>query len=146
MFWKKVILKMEIAFLMVFFLGNSAVSQEKFSSLVGNVSVKPVAGTTQLQVPFITWGGDMATFYANGGLQTKSGTIFQKQGLDLKLVPGDDFVQQVKDYCSGKSPFLRGTFRMMGMPCGMETNWSAERVVRSFSICLFSALPPICIL
>ena len=27
----------------------------------------------------------------------------------------DDFVQQVRDYLSGKSPFLRGTFRMIGM-------------------------------
>ncbi len=89
--------------------------QERFSDLVGNVSVKPVASAKTLQVPYITWGGDMATFYGNGGLKTKSGSVFQKQGLDLNLVPGDDFIGQVKDYLSGKSPFLRGTFRMMGM-------------------------------
>ena len=57
----------------------------------------------------------MATFFGNGGLKTKSGTIFDQQGLNLNLVPGDDFVGQVRDYLSGKSPFLRGTFRMMGM-------------------------------
>jgi hypothetical protein len=31
------------------------------------------------------------------------------------LVPGDDFVQQVRDYRAGKSPFLRGTFHMIGL-------------------------------
>ena len=56
----------------------------------------------------------MATFYANGGLKTQSGSIFQKQGLNLNLTPGDNFIQQVRDYRSGKSPFLRGTYRMMG--------------------------------
>ncbi len=57
----------------------------------------------------------MATFYANGGLTTKPGSLFQKQGLNLRLVQGDDFVQQVRDYRSGKSPFLRGTFHMIGL-------------------------------
>ncbi len=90
-------------------------AQESFKASVGAVSVGAVQGTSPLQVPFITWGGDMATFYANGGLATKPGTLFAKQGLNLNLKPGDDFVQQVRDYMSGKSPFLRGTFRMMGM-------------------------------
>ena len=85
-----------------------------FSELVGPGSVGAVKTTGGLQVPFIIWGGDMATFYANGGLKTKSGSIFQKQGLNLNLTPGDDFIQQVRDYRSGKSPFLRGTYRMMG--------------------------------
>ena len=85
-----------------------------FSELVGTGSVGSVKAGGALQVPFIIWGGDMATFHANGGLKTKSGTIFQKQGLNLNLTPGDDFIQQVRDYRSGKSPFLRGTFRMIG--------------------------------
>ena len=89
--------------------------QQRFSDLIGNVSVRPVSSAQTLQVPYITWGGDMATFYANGGLKTQPDTIFKKQGLNLNLVPGDDFVGQVRDYLSGKSPFLRGTFRMMGM-------------------------------
>ena len=89
-------------------------AQEKFSQLVGSVAVKPVQKTDTLQVPFITWGGDVATFYANGGLTTQSNSIFAKQGLKIKLTPGDDFISQVKDYVSGKSPFLRGTYRMLG--------------------------------
>ncbi len=96
-------------------LPGLAKAQQRFSDLVGNVNVRPVSSSKTLQVPYITWGGDMATFYGNGGLKTQSGTIFNKQGLDLNLVPGDDFTQQVRDYLSGKSPFLRGTFRMMGM-------------------------------
>jgi hypothetical protein len=92
-----------------------SLGQQRFSDLVGSVPVKAVTSSKTLQVPYITWGGDMATFHGNGGLKTKSGSIFQKQGLDLNLVPGDDFTGQVRDYMSGKSPFLRGTFRMMGM-------------------------------
>ncbi len=96
-------------------LCGTGAAEERFADLVGPVRVGGASKTSPLQVPFITWGGDMATFHANGGLRTKPGTIFKKLGLDLKLVPGDDFVQQVRDYVSGKSPLLRGTFRMIGM-------------------------------
>jgi ABC-type nitrate/sulfonate/bicarbonate transport system substrate-binding protein len=67
-----------------------------------------------IEVPFILWGGDVATFLANGGLETKPDTLFAKQGLKLKLVRGDDFDKQVKDYLDNKSPFLRGTMSMLG--------------------------------
>lgn len=95
--------------------GLNGLAQERFAELVGSVPVGEVQTTSPLSVPYITWGGDMATFYANQGLTTKPDSLFGKQGLNLKLTAGDDFVQQVKDYRSGKSPFLRGTFRMMGM-------------------------------
>jgi hypothetical protein len=72
-------------------------------------------GVSALQVPFITWGGDMATFYGNGGLETKPGSIFDTLGLNIKLVNGDDFDGQVKDYVAGKTHFLRGTFSMLGL-------------------------------
>lgn len=86
-----------------------------FAELVGSGSVGSVKQSGAVQVPFITWGGDTATFHANGGLKTASGTTFNKLGLNLQLTAGDDFVQQVRDYRSGKSPFLRGTMRMIGM-------------------------------
>src|SRR5262245_216896 len=89
--------------------------EKRFLDLVGAGPVGPSPSPTSLQVPYITWGGDMATFYANGGLNTKAGTLFQKQGLNLRLVAGDDFVQQVRGYRAGKSPFLRGTFHMIGL-------------------------------
>lgn len=100
---------------LLFLVPILAQGQQRFSDLVGSAPIKAVSSSKTLQVPYITWGGDMATFHGNGGLKTKSNSIFQKQGLDLNLVPGDDFPGQVRDYMSGKSPFLRGTFRMMGM-------------------------------
>ncbi len=96
-------------------VGGIATGQEPFSTTVGNVSVGPVSASGAVQVPFIFWGGDVATFHANGGLETESGSIFDKQGLKLKLTPGDDFPAQVKDYVQGKSPFLRGTMSMLGL-------------------------------
>ena len=100
--------------LLIVICTDNVAAQELFSKLTGPVSVQPVKETASLNVPFITWGGDAATFLANGGLETKSNSTFGKKGLKLKLTPGDDFVQQVKDYMAGKSPFLRGTFRMLG--------------------------------
>jgi len=94
---------------------SSLAAAETFGDLVGAVPVGAVAAPGTVQVPFIVWGGDVATFHANGGLETKPETLYQKQGLSLKLVPGDNFVQQVRDYLAGKSPLLRGTFHMIGM-------------------------------
>lgn len=89
-------------------------AQEKFSQTIGNVRVQPVKNTQPIKIPYITWGGDVATFHANGGLTTKSGSIYDKLGLKMQLTAGDDFAGQVKDYLSGETPFLRGTFRMLG--------------------------------
>jgi hypothetical protein len=69
--------------------------------------------TDGIKVPFILWGGDVATFHANGGLKTKPSTLFAKHSLRLELARGDDFDKQVKDYLEGKSPFLRGTMSML---------------------------------
>jgi outer membrane protein OmpA-like peptidoglycan-associated protein len=97
----------------VIFLIPQANAQQRFSEAVGPVSIQAVTSTTPLIVPYIIWGGESALFYANGGLLTKPGSIMANQGLNLKLVPGDNFPQQVRDYLSGKSPLLRGTFRMI---------------------------------
>ena len=94
---------------------EGARGEGRFKDKVGPVQVGAVQAASPLIAPYITWGGDVATFYANGGLETKPGTIFQKQGLNLRLTAGDDFIQQVRDYVAGKTPFLRGTFRMLGM-------------------------------
>lgn len=96
-------------------LSCAASGQELFSKLTGDLRVGAVRATPnqELEVPFITWGGDVATFYANGGLVTQPGSIFAQQKLKVKLVPGDDFVTQVKRYVQGETPWLRGTFRML---------------------------------
>jgi NMT1/THI5 like len=70
-----------------------------------------------ITVPYIFWGGDVATFHANGGLETKAGSLFAKSGLNLKLTDGNDFDKQVNDYLANKSPFLRGTVSMLAQKC-----------------------------
>ena len=117
---------------------TGAGAEKPFRELVGDVPVGNVTQTAPLIVPYITWGGDVATFYANGGLATAPNSLFQTQGLNLKLTPGDDFVQQVRDYLAGKTPFLRGTFHMIGLAsevigadprtkgaCILQMTWSA---------------------
>lgn len=78
---------------------------------VGNVKAD-----TYTQVPLITWGGDMATILANGNaLSTTAGSIFDQQGLKLRLVRQDNFSEQVQAYLQGQTPYLRGTMGMLNM-------------------------------
>ncbi|MFM8570763.1 MAG: hypothetical protein ACKOAU_04110, partial [Pirellula sp.] len=102
------------------YTSQSSRGQELFSQLVGPVQVGPVetgpkGANKTVQVPYIFWGGDIATFHANGDLKTKQGSTYQQMGLDMQLVAGDDFVGQVRNYVSGKSPMLRGTMHMIGL-------------------------------
>jgi ABC-type amino acid transport substrate-binding protein len=100
-------------FLMLF--GTATGAEQSFSSLVGPVTVQDVSTTKPTTVPYITWGGDVAAFYANGtSLTTTPSSIYGKLGLNLKFVNGDDFIQQTKSYMTGKTPYIRGTFRMLG--------------------------------
>lgn len=100
--------------------------------------VKDLVVEDVLTIPYIFWGGDVATFVANGGETTQPGSIFDKLGLKLKLVREDDIDKQVKPYKEGKSPFLRGTMSMLGQAaediCGdgrtcpvvfLQLTWSA---------------------
>jgi ABC-type nitrate/sulfonate/bicarbonate transport system substrate-binding protein len=101
-----------ICFIFVCVVANA---QERFSELAGNIRVGSVEKSSTVQIPYILWGGDVATFLANGDLKTKPSTLFQKAGLDIQLTPGDDFVGQVRNYMEGKTPFLRGTMHMIGL-------------------------------
>jgi outer membrane protein OmpA-like peptidoglycan-associated protein len=94
---------------------SSAQAARAFSDLVGNVAVGTVKDTGVLQAPYLTWGGDVATFLANGGPKTTPDSIYGKLGLDVEMVSGDDFVAQVRRYLKGETPLLRGTVRMIGM-------------------------------
>jgi ABC-type nitrate/sulfonate/bicarbonate transport system substrate-binding protein len=99
----------------ILFLSTTLSAQERFTDLLGPVKTGPVAKSGPVEVPYILWGGDVATFLANGDLKTKPSSLFQQAGLDVQLVNGDDFVGQVRNYVQGKSPFLRGTMHMMGL-------------------------------
>ena len=66
--------------------------------------------------PVITWGGDIATIYANGNAkQTAKDSIFGKLGLNLRLAREDVFAKQLDAYLAGRSPYLRGTLGMIHM-------------------------------
>jgi len=111
----KLVQSLLFAFVALLASVSESFSQEKrFSDLVGNVAVNDVQETSTIRAPYIFWGADVATFYANGNTKTQNGSIYNKLGLNVELTPGDDFVQQVRDYMSGKSPFLRGTMGMIG--------------------------------
>ncbi|MFH0784932.1 MAG: ABC transporter substrate-binding protein [Pseudomonadota bacterium] len=69
-----------------------------------------------VMLPLITWGGDIATIYANGNtLRTAKGSIFDREGLQFQLFRSDDFKKQVQSYLKGETPYLRGTLGMISM-------------------------------
>ncbi len=79
-------------------------------------TVSACGKSSTVQVPLITWGGDINTIYANGNqINTADGSIFAKKGLKLKLEREDVFANQLKSYMSCRSPFLRGTLSMINM-------------------------------
>lgn len=111
----KLVQRLLVVVTALFVCATNGLAQEKrFSDLVGKVTVGDVQNSPSIRVPYIFWGADVATFYANGNTKTQGGSIYNKLGLNIELTAGDDFVQQVRDYMSGKSPFLRGTMGMIG--------------------------------
>ena len=75
--------------------------------------VGPLKYNNTLEVPIITWGGDIATIYANGNNRTTADkSIFSDAGLRVRLSRVDNFTDQLSSYISGKSPFLRCTIGM----------------------------------
>jgi ABC-type nitrate/sulfonate/bicarbonate transport system substrate-binding protein/outer membrane protein OmpA-like peptidoglycan-associated protein len=89
---------------------------------LANVPVQPVRAGP-VQVPIITWGGDIATIRANGDQgATAAGSAFAKEGLDLRLVREDVFSRQLEAYLGGRSPYLRGTLGMVNMAADLLGN------------------------
>jgi outer membrane protein OmpA-like peptidoglycan-associated protein len=83
--------------------------QLKPMSQTVSATLKPVRTTDALTLPTITWGGDIATVYAelNG--------IFKQNGLNITLRNEDNFKDQVQRCLNGETPFLRGTKGMIKM-------------------------------
>jgi len=89
---------------------------EAMQKRLAGTSVRDFSARAPIQVPVITWGGDIATILANGDAQkTRKGSLFAQAGLDLKLVREDVFDQQVAAYMKGETPYLRGTLGMINM-------------------------------
>lgn len=76
-------------------------------------------GSGSVKVPLITWGGDIATVYANGNQKsTQRGSFFDQEGLNFVLFREDDFRKQCEMYIRGETPYLRGTLGMINMCIG----------------------------
>ena len=83
-------------------------------SKVVKQAVVPVREGGAMQLPIITWGGDIATILANGSAKdTAAGSIFDAQGLKFTLKREDDFTGQIGDYIRGDSAYLRCTLGML---------------------------------
>jgi len=68
-----------------------------------------------LPLPLITWGGDIATIYANGNqVETARNSLFAKSNLKVRLAREDVLSRQLDNYLACRSPFLRGTMGMLG--------------------------------
>ncbi len=75
-----------------------------------------VSAQGTLQIPLITWAADGVTVSANGGLEANPNSpLARALRRPVKLEVIDDFDQQVQNYVSGKSPFLRGTADMIAL-------------------------------
>lgn len=98
------------------FMSATAVfaAETPVKDLVGNYSVGPVSDAGPVEVPYIFWGDVAVVGYANGGPATKPDSIYGKLGLNIKMTAGDDFLEQVRRYMKGASPFLRGTMSQIG--------------------------------
>jgi outer membrane protein OmpA-like peptidoglycan-associated protein len=78
-------------------------------------SAKSVRSSGATKLPVITWGGDIATIYANGGSTTARGSIFDDEGLELEIFREDNFVTQAQKCLDGETPYLRGTMGMINL-------------------------------
>lgn len=85
------------------------------SSSVFQTPMEPVnTGRGRLEVPIITWAADGVTIDANGGMKPDPNSRLAKSvGMPMEVKVRDNFQEQVKNYISGKSPFLRGTVGMV---------------------------------
>src|ERR1700722_19380666 len=96
----------------------------KDSAFLRNAQKQPVdLSRGVLRVPLITWAADGVTVSANGGLALNPNSSLAravKMPVQLDLV--DDFDEQVKNYITGKSPFLRGTVGMIALAAEALTN------------------------
>ncbi len=110
-----------ITFLTVMLLAGNAFAAPRQVPLkaLNEIVKSPVRGCEDRQtvnLPIITWGGDIATIYANGNqVDTKAGSIFAEKGLSFKLFREDVFPRQVEKYLSCETPYLRGTLGMINM-------------------------------
>lgn len=112
---------------------TSSISAQQIEYLDAKPMWQVVQGKAQSvssdrRIPLITWGGDVATILAD-----LRGT-FKKEGLDVEVYTQNDFIKQVEDVLTGKTPYLRGTVGMINAANEVfEQNGLKLRVVYQIS-------------
>ncbi len=98
-----------VCFLGLFSTGYAANLDELRARPLGDVVTKSARSIKSgpLQVPLITWGGDVATVY------TADAGLFRAEGLDVSLFVENNFPRQVERCLDGETPFIRGTMGMI---------------------------------
>ena len=113
-------MRLDLAALLVMLAvpGISAAAKFIDAPPLTRVSKSPVAGCPAhdvLPLPVITWGGDIATIYANGNQpETARASILANANLKVRLAREDVLSRQLENYLACRSPFLRGTMGMLG--------------------------------
>ena len=59
-----------VVLLSVIYFVSLTSAQQYFSDEIGPTRVRIIQSQDPLLIPYITWGGESALFYANGGLNT----------------------------------------------------------------------------
>lgn len=87
-------------------------------------------GGEGVNVPTITWGGDIVAYEANGRSDTtQAGSVFQKNGLNVTLKREDVFARQVERYMNCETPYLRGTAGQLVLASGVTEQRSETSMV-----------------
>ncbi len=88
---------------------DAAIEYKKAQPLVDAIGAKarPVSTSGKVQLPLITWGGDVATLHA-----LEKG-FFRDEGLDVDVFLENNFPKQVEAVLAGRTPYLRGTMGMI---------------------------------
>ena len=114
----------------------SAASAVEYTSMnpleqeLAGSSVRDCRGGEGVNVPVITWGGDMVTIYANGNnLQTQAGSVFADEGLTITLKREDVFTKQVEAYLACKTPYMRGTQGQVNLATGLTEKDARTKMV-----------------
>jgi outer membrane protein OmpA-like peptidoglycan-associated protein len=100
-------------FPIILLLASSAFGGERYADKFKDLKVSGVAPSDHYDMPVLTWGADVSTLTANGGVTTTPTSIFGQMGLKFNIVNGDDTDAQVRAYMSGKTPWFRGTMSQL---------------------------------
>ena len=80
-----------------------------------------------VNIPLITWAADGGTVSSNDGLKPNANSRLGKaMGINANLELVDNFDQQVANYLSGQSPFLRGTVGMINLVSAAVSSYGPD--------------------